>query len=105
MSIKSRAVIYSVDSNGRYHFPGWAVTTTTLGTMAEPFMPNYRSAPGCGMNDFDYSNMMTRIDELRNVPHGGEWRAVSFDTHNPVIHGGEMMPRTDLRESLPRRRR
>jgi hypothetical protein len=77
MSILKREVFYD-RTNGINRFWDWALTTTTLGTMAEPFLPNDRFRMD-GVSEFDPTDMMNRIDEIR---------ASTIDTQLQVLSGG-----------------
>ncbi|MBT7628780.1 MAG: hypothetical protein HN597_03625 [Desulfobacula sp.] len=87
--IKKRAVLYIIDG-GIIRFPGWALTTTRLGTMAEPFIMNARRIAGSeDFQDFDPSDPAVRVDELRNLSPGRE----NFIMSGEMVSGGEMLPR------------
>ena len=86
--IKRRAVLY-VNDGGIIRFPGWALTTTTLGTMAEPFHIDERRSAGNSFPDFDPSDPAVRIDELRNIAPGKE----KFIMGDERVTGGDVNPR------------
>ena len=87
--IKRRAVLY-INDGGIIQFPGWALTTTTLGTMAEPFQIDNRRAAGSNdYPDFDPSDPAVRIDELRNISQGKE----KFIMGDERVTGGNMSPK------------
>lgn len=77
MSILKRAVLYDTFTDGVVRFADWALVTTTLGTMAEPFMPNDRHAMDVDIIDFDALDEISRIDELRQVPLDVQMLALS----------------------------
>lgn len=77
MSIKKREVFYD-DTGGYVRFWDWALVTTTLGAMAEPFLPNDRHLPG-KFSQFDPTDEIARIDDIR---------ASSIDTHLQALSGG-----------------
>lgn len=94
MSILRRTVFMEVDrrtpANGVYHRPhDWAVTTTTLGSMAEPFNMFDRHVPGVSMTNADWTDSMRRVDIIE---------IVDLDKMNTFlgdnVHGGLMLPRT-----------
>ena len=87
--IKHRAVLY-LEDNGLIQFPGWAITTTTLGAMAEPFDVNLRKLPSEDMQDFDPSDPAVRIDELRNI---ASHKINGFLLGDERTMGGDRMPR------------
>ncbi len=93
MSILKRECYYD-DTGGLVRFWDWALTTTTLGVMAEPFMPNDRLR-GDGVTEFDPTDEIARIDSIR---------AKSVDVQNQTLsggadalNGGYQMPRNNLR--------
>ena len=92
--IKKRAVLYTRDK-GLYRFLGWAITTTRLGNMAEPFLVNDRLVVGTSVRDHDPSDPIARIDELRNIAPGMESHLMNSDGEQ--IHGGDLLPRTTIR--------
>lgn len=66
--IKYRAVLYTFN-NGHYKFLDWAICTTSLGAMAEPFTMNQRLIFGADKygTDYDPSDPACRVDELRAI--------------------------------------
>ena len=78
MSILKREIFYD-NTGGFARFWDWALCTTTLGTMAEPFMPNDRHRID-GVSEFDPTDEISRIDEIR---------ASSVDTQAAVLSGGQ----------------
>jgi hypothetical protein len=93
MSIQKRCVFYSKEN--QYRFLDWAEVTTTLGSMMEPFCPNIRFAPNQSIRDFDPSDPIARIDEMKNVDRRFEWKALSHGEVMP-LHGGRMMPHVNI---------
>jgi hypothetical protein len=77
-SILKREVFFD-NTGGIARFWDWALTTTTLGSMAEPFNVNDRFK-GDGVSEYDPTDDMTRIDEIR---------ASSVDTQAKVLSGGD----------------
>jgi len=99
MSILKRTVLYYPPSpkspRGTFRFPGWALVTTTLGTMLEPFNINDRFVTGMGQSvmDFDPSDIMARVDDMQPVSDRLDWKTTSFGETMPV-GGGDLLPRT-----------
>ena len=96
MSILKRTVLYKKSENRPYRFLGWAIATTTLGAMLEPFNINDRVSPSQGILDFDPSDPIARVDDLQNVDPLDDFRALSFGETMP-IHGGDLMPRVYIK--------
>lgn len=89
MSIRKREVFY--DNTGGYvRFWDWAVVTTTLGTMAEPFMPNDRHQFG-PYDQFDPTDAIARIDDLRASTIDKQLQVLSGGSH--ALIGGTLNPR------------
>ena len=87
-SILKRTVFY--DNTGGYvRFWDWALTTTSLGTMAEPFVANFRNTDA-PVNNFDPTEEMTRIDEMKEADIGQQQLLLSGGYH---YHGGYQLPR------------
>ena len=92
MSILKRSVLYTKTEKKPYRFIGWAICTTTLGAMLEPFEINSHHSPSKGWIDFDPSDEITRVDELQNVDGGKEELLTSFGETMAVL-GGDRYPR------------
>jgi len=92
MSIQKRSVLYTKPKGKQYRFIGWAIVTTTLGAMLEPFDIAEHGNPSQNWVDFDPSDPITRIDELRNVDTGKEGKITSFGETMEVM-GGDRYPR------------
>lgn len=90
MSIQKRTVFYD-ETNGIARFWDWALTTTTIGTMAEPFMPNARYLVGAEFGTFDPTDEISRIDEIRSSSVDGQLLTLSGGQHQ--LHGGYLLPR------------
>ena len=90
MSIQRRTVFYDV-THGISRFWDWALVTTTLGTMAEPFMPNARDSG----SEFDPEDEINRIDEIRAQPIDVSMLVLSGG--EAQIHGGYQLPRGSAR--------
>ena len=89
MSIQKRSVFFD-DTGGIVRFWDWALTTTTLGTMAEPFLPNDRHLPG-KFSQFDPTDEIARIDEMRASSIDKQLLTLSGGQHQ--LHGGPQLPR------------
>ncbi len=87
MSISKREVLYDV-SGGVVRFSDWAVCTTTIGTMVEPFSPNRKHSNDVNWELFDATDEINRIDDLIQVPEGKEQLYLSGSTDSPAHHGG-----------------
>jgi hypothetical protein len=72
----------------------WAITTTELGVMAEPFIPFQRISRN---NSFvaanDPTDQISRVDDIMEVPIGKEQSILSFG-NGTNLHGGCLAPRT-----------
>ena len=88
MSIQTRSVFYD-ESGGLVRFWDWAIVTTTLGTMAEPFMVNARPTDG---EDWDPEDEINRIDHIRGSPRDQAQLILSGGSGH-VLNGGNQMPR------------
>lgn len=84
--IKKRAVLYTRD-NGIYRWLNFAITTTRIGAMVEPFHMDDRT----GYSDYDASDPMVRVDDLQNIAPGMEFALMSPD--GQPLHGGDLLPR------------
>ena len=89
MSIQKRSVFFD-DTGGYVRFWDWSLCTTTLGTMAEPFMPNDRHLPG-KFGQFDPTDEISRIDELRAASVDKQLLTLSGGLHQ--LNGGYQLPR------------
>jgi len=90
MSIQARSVFFD-NTNNIVRFWDWAIVTTTLGTMAEPFVVNERTQLNTPTIEFDPTDEMVRIDNIRAMPVGQSYNVLSGD--DMPMHGGEQMPR------------
>jgi hypothetical protein len=77
MSILKRDVYFD-NTGGFVRFWDWAICTTTLGSMAEPFQPDARYGFG-PQREFDPTDELARIDSLQAAP---------IDTQLLVLSGG-----------------
>ena len=94
MSIVRRTAFIEVDTRfpdlGNYHRPhDWALVTTTIGTMAEPFNMFQKNVVGVQPRDLDYTDEIARIDEIQqfNLDKG-------MQIIGDRVHGGYLMSRT-----------
>lgn len=87
--IKKRVVLY-INHDGIIRFPGWALTTTTLGTMAEPYQIGQVRSAFEGFTNVDPSDPAIRIDELMPLKPGYE---DGYILSGERITGGNLMPR------------
>ena len=89
MSIQSRTIFYD-NTSGIVRFWDWALVTTTLGTMAEPFNTS-KYQHDTPTIEFDPTDEIAKITEIRAadidksllILSGGETQ----------LHGGVMIPR------------
>jgi hypothetical protein len=91
MSIQKRTIFVDTFTDGVIRFGDWALVTTTLGTMAEPFMPNDRHTIDYDTPDFDATDECVRIDEIRNIPLDNQQQALSGGDF--ALNGGTQNPR------------
>lgn len=94
MSSIIKREIYFDDTGGIARFWDWALTTTSLGTMAEPFSPNDRFRID-GVSEFDPTDDMARIDGIRAMPVDVQPQTLSGGVH--ALHGGPLNPRNNAR--------
>jgi hypothetical protein len=90
MSIQKRTVFYD-DTNGIKRFWDWALTTTTLGVMAEPFQANARMLVGADIAHFDPTDEISRIDDLQSASIDASLLILSGGDHQ--LHGGTQLSR------------
>jgi len=90
MSIQKRTVFYD-NTGGIARFWDWALVTTTLGTMAEPFQPNARYAAQTEFGQFDPTDMIARIDDIQISSVDTQLQTLSGGVH--ALNGGALNPR------------
>jgi len=90
--VLQRTVFVERTSDGNFRFADWALVTTTLGTMAEPFTPRQMIMFGDKGIVFDASDDMSRITDIRHV--NSDLIPTLLSGGGPVHHGGSLMPRT-----------
>lgn len=91
MSILKREVYYD-NTNGIARFWDWANVTTTLGMMAEPFVPGSPNPANTDVENFDPTDPIARIDSIRALSRDVSLRELSGGS-DPV-NGGDLRPRT-----------
>ena len=91
MSILNRTVYYD-NTNGRAMFWDWAKVTTTLGSMAEPFIPGQRWDVNQDFEPLDPDDEINRIDEIRALPIDKSQLILSGG--DDYLTGGVQSPRT-----------
>ena len=79
MSILKRTVFYD-NTGGVVRFWDWAEVLTTIGTMVEPFRVDARRSTQTATIQFDPTDEMCRIDEIR---------ALDIDRSKLYLSGGE----------------
>lgn len=90
--ILNRTVFVEKDANGYFRFQDWALVTTTLGAMVELFSPNARFQPGTGFANFDPTDDLSLITEIKNVD--SDLLPTHLSGGGPVFNGGISMPRS-----------
>jgi len=93
MSIVKREVFYD-ETNGIARFWDWALTTTTLGAMAEPFLPNDRFRVD-GVSEFDPTDEMNFISSIQAAPIDKHQQMLSGGVD--ALNGGSLHPRNNAR--------
>ena len=90
MSILKRTVFYDY-TGGVVRFWDWAEVLTTVGTMVEPFTPGARYSPQTPTIEFDPTDEVVRIDEMRALDIDRSMLYLSGGENQ--LHGGYQMPR------------
>jgi len=94
MSIQRRTAYFVQPRGKQVRFTGWAHVVTTLGTMAEPFEVYNRHSRDTDFADWDPSDPMARIDDLKSVAFD---EAPFYDgdgVERRQLHGGNTTPAT-----------
>lgn len=91
-NILKRTAFYET-FGGKIRFQDWAMVNTELGAMVEPFNANNRYALDVQIPNFDYTDTMSMIDELKEVDSDKMLTFLSAGGASP-IHGGNLLPRT-----------
>jgi hypothetical protein len=89
MSIVKRTVLFDRTTDV-IRFNDWAYVDTTIGPMGEPFHPNARVSTGTPITDFDPTDEISRIDEMRALPVDASF---SYFSGGLQAIGGYQMPR------------
>jgi len=90
MSIQKRTVFY--DTTGSLvRFLDWAIVSTTLGSMAEPFIVNGRRTLGQSIENHDFTDEINRVDEIRQMDVHKSLLQLSGGVHQ--LNGGTLSPR------------
>lgn len=89
MSIVKRTVLFDKTTDV-FRFLDWAYVDTTIGPMGEPFLPNARTSTSTPISDFDPTDEISRIDELRAVPVDA---LMGYFSSGLQAIGGYTMPR------------
>jgi hypothetical protein len=89
MSIVKRTVLFDKTTDV-FRFLDWAYVDTTIGPMGEPFLPNARTSTGTPISDFDPTDEISRIDELKALPVDA---SLSYFSSGLQAIGGYTMPR------------
>jgi hypothetical protein len=90
-TVLKRTVFVERTPDGVFRFADWALATTTLGTMAEPFCPNLRRAPDQDIQDFDFADDMSLITSIEAI--NSDLLPTMLSSGGPVTIGGNLMPR------------
>lgn len=91
-SVLQRVVFVERTKDGFFRFADWALTTTSLGTMAEPFSPQQRIMPGDKGIHFDATDELALISDILHA--NSDLIPTMISGGGPVYHGGNLMPRT-----------
>ena len=91
-TVKQRVVFVERTKDGFFRFADWALVTTSLGTMAEPFSPQQRAIPGDKAIHFDATDDIALISDIQQV--NSDLIPTMLSGGGPVYHGGTLMPRT-----------
>ena len=91
-TVFQRVVFVERTKDGFLRFADWALTTTSLGTMAEPFTPQTFIHPGDKGIAFDATDDLALISEIQQV--NSDLIPTMLSGGGPVYHGGNLMPRT-----------
>ena len=78
-------------------FMDWASVATGIGQMAEPFNVNSRVTTATPIIEFDATDQMARIDEIKEVRASAlNHRLTGVSTSDIATHGGTQMPRVGV---------
>jgi hypothetical protein len=90
-TVFQRAVFVEVDKSGFFRFTGWAMTTTSLGAMAEPFFPRQAIGPEERGVTFDAADDVSLISDILQV--NADLVPTLLSGGGAVWAGGVQMPR------------
>jgi len=91
-TVKQRVVFVERTSDGFFRFADWALVTTSLGTMAEPFTPRQVGGLGDQGTTFDATDDLSLISNIQHV--NSDLIPTMLSGGGPVYHGGNLMPRS-----------
>lgn len=91
-NVLRRTIFVERAKDGVYRFADWAMVVTPDGTMVEPFAPNVRQTEGADYEDFDPTDDMTLVTEIKEVDF--DMLPTLLSGGGPVWVGGVLMPRT-----------
>jgi len=90
--ILKRTVFVEV-AGGVHRFADFARVVTPLGTMVEPFMPGEKVSNNTGIQEYDATDEMCRIDNIEQVD-SDKLPSMLGDGLQPPLHGGLQLSRT-----------
>ncbi len=90
MSVIKRRTAFRDRDSGR--FLGWALTTTTAGTMAEPFSPDTTAAFGQAVTNVSVDEI-NRIDEVRFCD-SDDLSILGGSGEDRAVMGGALTPKS-----------
>ena len=91
-TVFQRVVFVERTKDGFFRFADWALATTSLGTMAEPFSPQQLIQPGDRGIAFDAADDLALISDIQHI--NSDLLPTMLSGGGPVYHGGNLMPRT-----------
>lgn len=89
MSIVKRTVLIDRTTDV-IRFNDWAYVDTTIGPMGEPFLPNARVSTCTPVSEFDPTDEIARIDDIRALPVD---LSFGYFSGGGQAIGGYIMPR------------
>jgi len=92
-TVFQRVVFVERTKDGFFRFADWALVTTSLGTMAEPFTPRQVGGLGDQGTTFDAADDIALISDIMHV-NSDLIPTFLSGGGGPVYHGGSLMPRT-----------
>ena len=90
-TVFQRVMFVERTKDGFCRFADWALATTALGAMAEPFPGGGVGLGDAGMS-FDATDDMALISDILYV--NSDLIPTMLSGGGPVVHGGPLMPRT-----------